>query len=121
MTIDRHHRRSDAVEDDDSIRGKHGENLRHNVLQTTAVASDEDGIGTRQRGDVSLQEITHTHLDTRGTETTGILTNQGLALGTDLKRAHLEMGELQTGLDGDTARAETDVPEDPALGEFEGL
>ena len=38
-------RGSDAVEDDDAIGGKDGENLLHDFLQVASMPSDEDCVG----------------------------------------------------------------------------
>lgn len=97
------------------------QNLRDDFFQTAAVTTDEDGIGAGERRDVGLEKIADVDVDARGTEATGVLLDDGLALRSDLETAYLQMRELQTGLDGDAARAETDVPEHLSGSQFEGL
>ena len=115
------HLRGDAVEDDDARRLEHGQYLRDDFFQTAAVTADEDGIGAGERCDVGLEKIADVDVDARGTEATGVLLDDGLALRSDLETAYLQMRELQTGLDGDAARAETDVPEHLSGSQIEGL
>ena len=60
-------------------------------------------------------------VDAWGTEAAGVFVDDGLALGAYFEGVDFEMGEQQTGLDGDAARAEADVPEDVTAGQVEVL
>ena len=60
-------------------------------------------------------------IDAWGTKATSIFLDDGFALRTDLECLDLQMGELQASLNADATSTETDIPEDTALGEFEGL
>ena len=85
------------------------------------MTSDEDGIRTRECGDVRFEEVADMDVDAWGPKATGILLDDGLALRADLEGTYLKMRELQTGLDGYAACAEADVPKDTSLGKFKGL
>ena len=80
------------------------------------MSADKDRIRTRERRDVCFEKVANMDIDAWCTETTGILLDDGLALRTDLEGFDMQMRELQTSLDGDAARAETDIPEDMMLG-----
>ena len=54
-------------------------------------------------------------VDTWGTELTGVLVDNRLALRTDLEGFDMQVGKLQTGFDRDTARTEADIPEHLSL------
>ena len=58
------------------------------------MTSDEDGIRTRECGDVRFKEIADMDVDAWGPKATGILLDDGLALRTDLEGADREMREL---------------------------
>lgn len=61
------------------------------------------------------------NVDAGGTETSGILVDDGFALRTNLEGFYLKMREPQAGLDRDAARAGADIPQHMAMGEIEGL
>ena len=50
------------------------------------------------------------HVDAWGSKPVGVLMDDGLTLRTDLKGLNMQMGELQTSLDADATRTETDIP-----------
>ena len=114
-------RRGDAVEDNDTIGEEDGKNLCHDVLQTATVTTDEDGIRTGELGDVRFEEVADMDVNAWHTKSTGIFVNNSLTFRTDFETTDLKMGELQAGLDGYAACAETDIPKDVSLGQFEGL
>ena len=105
----------DAIHYDTTLFRQYGQHLRHDFLQMASMTADEDGVRTGEGREVCLQEIADMDVDARGTKTTGILLDDGLALRTDLECADLEMRELQTGFDRDAACAESDVPEEPVV------
>ena len=111
----------DAVHHDDAIGSQYGQYLMHNLPQATTMSPNEDCIGMRQSGDVHFKEITYVDIDARGSETTGVLANDGLALGTNLEGLDVQMWELDARLNADAARTESDVPEDLPLWQVEGL
>ena len=55
------------------------------------------------------------HVDAWGSKPMGVLMDDSLALRTDLKGFDMQMGELQTGFNGDAARTETDIPKHMSL------
>ena len=87
-------RSRDAVHHDDTVRGQNCENLFHNLLQASTMTADKDGIGVGEMADIRFEEIAHVNVDAWGSETTGILLNNGLALRADLKCLNLEMWKL---------------------------
>ena len=121
LTVCRHLWRGDAVEDDDTIGGKNGEHLRHDIFQMPAMSANEYGIRTGQGSDVGLEEVANMNADAWGSESAGILVDDGLALRTDLEGFDMQVGELQTGLDGYTTSTESDIPEHMPLGKVKRL
>ena len=73
------------------------------------MSANEYCIRTRQCRDVRLEEIADVYFDARGSEFAGILVDDGLALRTDLKSFDMQMGKLQTGLNGNASCAESNV------------
>jgi hypothetical protein len=88
------------------------------------MAADEDGIG--RGGDCGTAAVYGTEVadaegDAGGAEAAGVLLDDGFAFRAYLESHDLEVGELQSGLDGDAARAGSDVPKHVATGQVEGL
>ena len=114
---------SDAVHDDASVFGQYVENLRHDVLELTAVATDEDGVGCRGDDRVAREgkEFAYVEVDAWGMETAGVFTDDGFALGTDFEGFDVQVGEAEACFDTDASGAGADVPECMTAGQIEGL
>ena len=121
LAIDSDLWRNNAIEDDDAVVGQHCQDFLHNTFQCATVTADKDCIRTRQGGDIRFEEVANMDTDAWGTEATGILLDDGLTLRTDLEGFDMQMWELQTGFYRDTARTETDVPQNLSLWQVECL
>ena len=79
------------------------------------MAADKYGVWAGERRNVGRKEIADVHLYTRSTKPTTVDLHQLLALGAYLKSLNMQMRKLQARLYGDTAGAETYVPQHVAL------
>ena len=61
------------------------------------------------------------HVDAWCTKTADVLSDDSFALRSYLETANMKMRELQTGLNGDAARAEADVPQHMTARQVESL
>jgi hypothetical protein len=101
-----------AVHYDTTIGSKVLQHFSHYFLESSSVTSNEYSIRTRKVREVRIEEVTDMDIDTWGTKTTGILTDDVFTLRTDLESANLQVRELQTSLDRYATCAETYIPED---------
>ena len=91
------------------------------------MAPDEDRIGSestarrRSNGQGSFHEVADVKFNAWSTVTTGILTDNRLTFGTYLEGLDAKVREDETRLDAHTARAGSNVPENKAMGQVEGL
>ena len=116
----------DAVHHDDAAGGQVPEHLGQNLFQPSTVPPDEDGVGEPlpqplPQGKGRFKEIADVHPDARRPVPPHVLVDDGFAFRTNLEGLYLQMWKQPTGLNGDAARAETDVPEHVPPGEVEGL
>ena len=104
-----------------SVIGQDGQHLFNDLLQLSAMTTNEDGIGTRYRCNICFQEVADVHIDARGAEATSILMDDCFTFRTNLECLNLKVRKLQTCFDGNAACAETDVPKGVAMGQIKGL
>ena len=91
-------------------------NLLHDFFQMTTVPTNKNGIRGPHPSpspiwEGSFEEVTHVDLYAWSPMTTGILTDNGLALRSHLKGYDMQMGEEQSGLYRNTSRTEANVPQ----------
>ena len=80
------------------------------------MPANEHGIGFWKGGQVCFKEVAYMGMDAWRAKLPGILLDDGFALRTNLESLYLQVWELQTGLDRDATRAETNVPQDVPMG-----
>ena len=85
------------------------------------MSANEYGIRTGEDCDIRFEEITDVDVDAWSSEATGILLDDGLTFWADFEGFDVQMRELQTGLDGNAAGTEANVPKDMMTGKVEGL
>ena len=116
------HRRGDAIHHDDACRTEIAACLRHDFLELTIMATDEDGIREAvhhprvrwlfswQSVAIYFEEVAHNNLDTWGAELSGILLDDRLALRTYLEGENMQMRIVKSGFYGDATSTGSDVP-----------
>ena len=97
MAVGLDERSLDAIHHDAAVIGKYCQDFCHDFLQFAAMTADEDGIGNARRrvgGSGGFEEVAYMDVDAWGTEATGGLVDDSLALRAYLEGFYMQMGEL---------------------------
>ena len=113
--------RGDTVHHDATSWLEIGLYLGDDGIELSAMTSDKNGIRTGNVGEVGVEEITDMYLYARSSHLSTVLQHDGFAFLSLLKRDHMEMWKLQTGLYRYASRTEPDIPKNMPLWQVKAL